>query len=192
MIINKYITLMPVILAGICNMIFTKTHFYKRNKYPMDFGKTLWDGKRILGDHKTFIGFISMVMFGAIMQCLWGSICQMSNLANYNELYRYQENTLSFNLWVGACLGFAYMICELPNSFIKRRIGIQPGRTNRGSIGRVFFVMDQVDSIIGVVLVLSCFTSITLLDFSLYIILGAGTHIVVNSMLYALKIRKYL
>ena len=38
MIIKMYVTLMPVILAGVLNMIFVKTAVYRKFKSPMDSG----------------------------------------------------------------------------------------------------------------------------------------------------------
>ena len=61
MIVNMYITMMSLILAGISNMIFVKTSLYKNHTYPIDGGKNFNDGKRILGDNKTYIGFMGMV-----------------------------------------------------------------------------------------------------------------------------------
>jgi hypothetical protein len=53
MIAGMYITMMPVILAGIFNMIFVKTGFYKKRRTPIDGGHVYRDGKRIFGDNKT-------------------------------------------------------------------------------------------------------------------------------------------
>ena len=51
---EMYITLLPVILAGIMNMVWCKTSLLKALKKPMDMGKCLSDGKRIFGDNKTW------------------------------------------------------------------------------------------------------------------------------------------
>ena len=87
-------------------------------------------------------------------------------------------------------LGFAYMICELPNSFIKRRIDIKPGKTDNGIKGFIFLIIDQIDSLIGVVLVLNIISDISIVKSIMYVILGAFTHISINYILYKLKIRR--
>ena len=46
-IIKMYVTMLPVILAGILNMLFVKTKLYSRVKFPIDGGKRLSDGKRL-------------------------------------------------------------------------------------------------------------------------------------------------
>ncbi len=188
--IKIYITIMPVILGGILNMVFTKTNFYKRHCTPIDLHKNFIDNKRIFGDNKTYIGFVSMIIFTSLVQFFWGMVCKIPCFYANNELYIINENTHIFNLYTGALLGFAYMICELPNSFIKRRISIKPGKTSGGIIGVVFFVVDQFDSVIGTGIVILVLTQISAMRVAVYILVGGFTHIVVNLCLYALKIRK--
>jgi hypothetical protein len=53
----------------------------------------------------------------------------------------------------GALLGAGYIIGELPNSFIKRQLDIAPGAMGKGVTGRFFWVMDQLDSLAGMLLV---------------------------------------
>ena len=82
------------------------------------------------------------------------------------------------------------MICELPNSFIKRRINIMPGKTDKGIKGIIFFVIDQIDSLIGVFFVLMLFNGMSLSRYLLYLFVGALTHISINLLLYGLRIRR--
>ena len=41
------------------------------------------------------------------------------------------------------------MIGELPNSFVKRRLGIPRGQTARGWLAGLFYVWDQIDLLTG-------------------------------------------
>ena len=41
------------------------------------------------------------------------------------------------------------MAAELPNSFLKRRVGIPPGAQASGMRGMAFHVLDQVDVVFG-------------------------------------------
>lgn len=185
-----YITLMPVILAGISNMLFTRTPFYKKYALSMDGGHCMKDGRRIFGDNKTWAGFWGMAAAGIFMQLFWGWINRLPFFAGRNELYQFYDNTALFNILAGFMFGFAYVLFELPNSFVKRRLNITPGRTGRGLKGFIFFIADQIDSLVGVVLVLNIFSPMGWGKYLLYIALGAATHISVNSILYFLKIRK--
>jgi CDP-archaeol synthase len=50
---------------------------------------------------------------------------------------------------LGLLVGAAAMAAELPNSFLKRRLGIGPGVQVRGSRGIPFHILDQVDLVFG-------------------------------------------
>jgi len=50
---------------------------------------------------------------------------------------------------VGLCVGAAAMAAELPNSFLKRRLGIAPGSQASSARGVAFHVLDQVDMVFG-------------------------------------------
>lgn len=192
-IFTMYITMMPVILAGVSNMVVVKQKWFKNIAKPMDNGKVLKDGKRILGNNKTWLGFFTMVVCSIITHLAWGFLCKISDgLYAMNQLYLYYDNTLLYNLLVGAVMGVAYMLFELPNSFIKRRLEIPDGKTERGVKGKIFFVIDQLDSMFGVILVLVVVSKISLLQYINYVLLGGLTHICVNLVLYKLKIRRNL
>lgn len=191
MIAGMYVTLMSVIIAGAANMVFTKSEFYKKYAVPIDRGKVFHDGKRIFGENKTWAGFWGMVFFGAVFQLIWGIICSLFKpLEDISELYIFFPNTPVYNLISGAFFGFAYVLFELSNSFIKRRLNIASGKTGKGLLGVIFFIVDQIDSLLGVVLVLKILCGISAAKYWLYILLGAFTHITVNLILYILKIRK--
>lgn len=191
MIGKMYITLMPVILAGTLNMIFVKTKVYERIRTPMDGGLCLKDKKRLFGDNKTWAGFGGMILFGMVAQVIWGGVCRLLP-EGVNYIYQYHDNSVLFNLLVGGALGLAYVVFELPNSFVKRRIDIPDGKTVNGLKGVLFLVIDQVDSIFGVTLVTACLYPMPLWQYGLYILIGGGTHIAVNLILYATKIRRNL
>jgi hypothetical protein len=187
-----YLTMSPLIAGGIANMLFTKTALYRKYQTPMDQGRCLPDGSRLLGDNKTWIGFGSMVFFCMVFQVLCGWLCNHFGLNEMNDLYRNNPNTPWFNALFGSSMGFVYMLCELPNSFIKRRLGITPGKTGTGWIGIVFFLIDQVDSLLGVMLVLLVAADISIAKYAAYVLLGGVTHIGVNLLLYGAKVRKNL
>jgi len=180
----------PLLLGGIANMVFTKTGFYNAHKTPIDKGKRARDGRDIFGPNKTWIGFASMIVFCTVFQVLFGVLCNALSLNRYNDLYICRPNTLPLNLLFGALIGTVYMLCELPNSFVKRRMGIGAGKTVGGLKGVLFFIIDQIDSIVGVMLVLMLFTDIGLVGYLCYVALGGVTHITVNLILFALKIRR--
>ncbi len=190
--IKIYITIAPVVFGAVANMLFTKTALYKQNATPIDASRTFIDKKPIFGKNKTWIGFFSMVVFTAIMQMLWGFFCALPFMQNLNELYTNAQNTVYFNLLSGALLGFAYMLFELPNSFIKRRLSIEAGKTGKGAKGVVFFIVDRFDSVTGVAIALFALGAFSMQRAILYVLVGALTHISVNVVLLHLKVRDNL
>ncbi len=190
--IKIYVTIIPIILAGVSNMVFTKTNIYKAHSKPIDCGKLYKDNRHILGNNKTFIGFASMVIFSIFWQVLWGLFCNYSSISHLNNFYLKFENTFVYNALIGTLLGFTYMVCELPNSFIKRRINILPGKTNNSPVGILFFFVDQFDSVLGIGLVIFLLSGISVLYTIAHIIIGGLTHVIVNLILLMLKIRKNL
>ena len=187
---DMYFTMLPLILAGIANMLFTKTGFYRSHRVPIDGGRLFRDGKRIFGDNKTRIGFVFMILFYMLFQILFGMVSHLAGLDIHCDLYHTHDNTFVFNLLFGFLAGFVYMICELPNSFIKRRLGIRDGKTAKGGKGVLFFIIDQIDSLIGVMFLVYLFSDITFGKYVLYVCLGGITHILINAVLYGMKVRK--
>ena len=114
MILKMYVTMVPVIFAGILNMLFVKTPVYARLKRPIDGGRTLGDGRCLFGENKTWAGFFGMILAGALAQLLWGWVCL--GMPGLCYIYSYHENTPLFNLLAGGVIGLAYMLFELPNS----------------------------------------------------------------------------
>ena len=167
---DMYVSMLPIVFGGVLNMIFVKTPIYKKHCAPIDRGRLWRDGKRIFGDNKTWIGFWSMVFFCMVSQVFWGWVCDRSGWNGIHDLYQVRENTLGLNVLTGTLYGLAYALFELPNSF----------------------VVDQIDSLLGVMLVLMAFSGISFARYLGYIALGAGTHILVNLILYLLHIRKNL
>lgn len=190
-IITMYITLFVPILAGIVNMIFLKLPLFSCLKKPIDGNLTLKDGNRLFGENKTWKGLFGYVFFHVIFALLWGLISsKVPYLESHNYFYMGRENTVFLNLQIGVLLGLAYSLFELPNSFLKRRIGITPGKTLEGAQKVFFIFLDQADSVFGCAFVVWMFYPIGPWKYLLYVILGSATHIVLNMLLYFLHLRK--
>ena len=189
-VLMMYVTLLPVIIAGALNMLFCKMSFLDSISLPLDNGKTLRDGKRLFGDNKTYKGLVGYVVLNMMTYILWGLICHAGKFDHLNFFYVNYQNNVFYNAFIGVLLGLAYALFELPNSFLKRRFDIVPGKTASG-FKKVFFVfLDQSDSIFGCVLVLCLFYRMSVLFYLCYVLLGAATHIIVNVILYLCKLRK--
>ena len=191
LILKMYMTLLGPILAGVVNSIFCKLNIFKSLKKPLDFNKKI-KGKRIFGDNKTWKGLLGYIFFNIIFMVLVGIIYKACNIEKLNFFYINHNNTLVFNILVGALLGLFYALFELPNSFMKRRLDIKPGKTIKGPKKYFFIFLDQADSVFGVALVVWMFYPIGIKVYLLYILVGAVTYLLINMLLYALHLRKNL
>lgn len=190
-VMTMYMTLMPAIIAGILTMVWCKLPILPSLNKPIDGGIHLWDGRRLFGDNKTWKGLLGYLIMNVMTALLWGGIIGKSaRLLQHNYFYKNMQNHLPYNLLLGILLGLGYALFELPNSFLKRRLDIVPGKTDSG-LRKIFFVfMDQADSVVGCALVVWLFYDIGWGIFLLFIVVGAGTHILINILLYFLHLRK--
>lgn len=190
MIIKMYVTLLAPIISGVVNMVWCKTPVFSKLLKPMDFEKNFLDGKRIFGDNKTWKGFVGYIILNMFFSIILGLIWNVTNLNEYNFFYSKLENNIFNNLILGILLGLGYSLFELPNSFLKRRIDIEPGKTPSG-FKKIFFVfLDQADSVIGCCLVVAMFYKMSIPFFIAYVLVGAVTHIIFNMLLYFMGLRK--
>jgi CDP-2,3-bis-(O-geranylgeranyl)-sn-glycerol synthase len=129
----------------------------------MDFGRNFFDGKRIFGDNKTFRGFF----FGLAVGILVGL-----------------ADALVFNLPIlfavltplGAVTG------DLAGAFLKRRLGIAPGRP--------LPIVDQIDFVVGA-LVFSIPLKIASWEVAITVlIITPPIHLFTNYLAYKLKLKK--
>ena len=189
-ILMMYVTLAPTILAGIFNMIWIKLPFLKFLSRPIDGGKCLGDGRRIFGDNKTWKGIAGYLILNILFAVIWGFVCSGSAMKELDFFYLGHENTISYNILVGLLLGLGYSLFELPNSFLKRRLDIKPGKTISG-FWKVFFIfLDQADSVFGVALVVWIFYDIGIILYLGFVLVGAATHLILNMLLYFAHLRK--
>ncbi|MCL1922612.1 MAG: CDP-archaeol synthase [Propionibacteriaceae bacterium] len=187
---QMYVTLMPGLIASVLNMVWCSTRLAPSLNHPLDHNKT-WKSKRIFGDNKTWKGVVGMVGLGMLACLGWGALCaSFPSLGQFNLFYTRHANTVGFNLVVGALIGLAYALFELPNSFAKRRLDVTPGQPARPPWNLVFIIVDQIDSIIGMVILVSFFAPLTLIFALVYIIAGGLTHVVFNLLLYGVGLRK--
>ncbi|MBO7449663.1 MAG: CDP-archaeol synthase [Clostridiales bacterium] len=189
-VLMMYVTLVPTILAGIMVMLWCKLPILKSLARPIDNGKNFVDGRRIFGDNKTWKGLIGYIIFNTLFSVLWGFICLNKTLADLDFFYQEHENTIVFNLIIGVLLGLGYSLFELPNSFLKRRLDITPGKTMKGFWKGFFVFLDQADSVFGVALVVWILYPLGIVLYLLYVLVGAATHILLNMLLYLMRLRK--
>ncbi|WP_057490514.1 CDP-archaeol synthase [Streptococcus orisasini] len=171
-IMMMYVTVMPVILAEVANRFFCKSDILNWTYQPIDGGFCLSDGRRFLGANKTWKGFWGMIALTTFFQVVWGLILGIIPHFLSLSLVAGYHNDIFFNLFFGFLLGSAYALCDLPNSFIKRRFNIPAGHEGQGKARWVFIVLDNVDSFIGCIAVVAIFSPMTFPYYVGYVLLG--------------------
>lgn len=193
-ILNCIITAMPVVIGPILNVtILGRKEVKKVFKKPIDFGKNFIDGKRIFGDNKTWKGLILSILFCILASIIWGLICKyVQPISNRNWFYINHENTIMFNILIGALLGLSYSLFELPNSFLKRRFDIAPGKSSnvKGEKRFIFLILDQFDSEIGTMLVIWYFANLSLLEYLQCVLLAGFLHYVIVKIMCYFRLKE--
>lgn len=129
----------------------------------MDGGRKLSDGKPIFGSHKTIRGVIVGILAGSII-----------GLAE--SLVDHRLAFAGFMIALGAVLG------DLLGAFIKRRLSVEPGRA--------FPILDQLDFVLGSLLLGYAFFPIGFLSVILFVIVTPPIHLATNYGAYLLGIKK--
>ncbi len=138
---------LPLILSGCVHLLVMRRDWWPQlRRAPLDFGAT-WRGRRLFGANKTWRGAVVTIgctsAFAGLLGWVNASALHLPAAVPYAELHPF--------LW-GALLGCGYIVGELPNSFIKRQLGIAPGAMGSGTVGRIFWLVDQLDSLAGMLM----------------------------------------
>jgi hypothetical protein len=92
-------------------------------------------------------------------------------------------------LLVGSLIGFGTVAGELPNSYMKRRLGIAPGERRLTPGGVALIVYDQADFVPGIALALLPVWTMPIETLVLGFVAVAAVHLVVNVIGYAIGAR---
>jgi hypothetical protein len=128
----------PLLVASALSGVVLRLDLFPKLKRPVDGGHT-FRGCRVFGDSKTWRGFIV-----AAVPCTATVLVQRFAVAPPEWLLVVDYDAVN-SFAFGITMGTAAMVGELPNSFVKRQLGIAPGGTARGTLAAVFWLWDQVD-----------------------------------------------
>lgn len=171
---KAYLLSFPLMIGGIIHMIAVKKDWLSFLKIPIQ----TWT----FGKNKTWRGFIIMPL---------ATLLGIIPVAYFDQLISQEQRIGISQHWIlfGLGLGFSYVLFELPNSFIKRRMGVAPGKTSEKN-KKLFLVLDHIDSGLGVSLFYYFFVTPDALLILLGVTLGAFVHTATNFALYKFGIRK--
>ena len=169
-------------LAGVAQTIWFASPASRRFAVPID-GGLQWRGRRLFGDHKTLRGFVVMVPAAAASFALLAAII---------------GNPAAIGLWpipvpayaaLGAVAGLGFMLGELPNSFVKRRLGVDPGAAGSRRWGALQFLVDRVDSGVGMLAAISIASATPPLTWFWLLVLGPAIHWAFSILMFHLGVK---
>ena len=173
----------PLIVASVLAGIVMRLDLLPSLRRPIDAGATL-RGRRLFGDHKTWRGVVI-----AVIGCIVTVAVQKYALnAHVGAIALLEYQGVNVALF-GVAMGAGAMLGELPNSFVKRQLGIDPGKTGRGLARGLFYLWDQVDVLSSWAFV-SCWVRPTFRLVATSFALALAIHPLVSLIGYAVGARK--
>ena len=149
--------------AYMANMAPPFTRFWRGWNRPIS--------RQWLGEHKTVMGFIARL-----------AVAMVTTFAQSKIHWR--EGLLPYARWplLGTAFGFGAMGGDALKSFLKRLARIPPGRP--------WIPMDQLDFVIGSLLLIVPFANVRWSDIGVILVVSFVGDIAVNRLSYALGIRE--
>lgn len=175
------VVLVAVLLAGgVVQALVIRFDLLSRLAVPLDGGRS-WRGARILGDNKTVRGAVVMIAATTLAAAVLLPLAPPSD----------DVPTVGW-AGLGALMGVGYILAELPNSFVKRRLGIDPGSSASGRVRAVQYVVDQTDSVLGVELVLWLVLDLPADELVVLGLVGVAVHVLFDLLLHRVGVKNHI
>jgi hypothetical protein len=175
--------LLAFVLAGVAQTAWFASAASERFRQPID-GRLTLRGRRLFGDNKSLRGFVVMVP---------------ATGASFAALAIFAGDPAALGLWplsifgylvAGTVAGFGFMAGELPNSFLKRQLGILPGEAaGTPMAAAVHFALDRLDSGMGMLLALSVVVPVRSLTVATVLTLGPFIHWSFSVLMFRLGVK---
>jgi hypothetical protein len=183
----------PVVGAAVVHMVVVKRGLLHSWAVPLDGGRTV-RGAPVFGANKTWRGVAVMIGLSAVLGLVQGAAlgpwAAAAGIAVADRLSAAAGGTAPAHAVAAGLLGLAYVLGELPNSFLKRRLAIAPGARPAGARGALFAALDHLDSVaaglLAAVLVLGAGWDV----FGAGLVLLGGVHLAVATALHAAGIKR--
>jgi len=186
-LVEALFIIVAFVVAGFAHSAWLGSRLSSRLTMPVDGGARI-RGRRVFGDNKTVRGFVVMIPAAALAFCGLFSVLSIVWPTAADGLWPLSR---AGYLALGAWAGFGFMAGELPNSFLKRQLDIAPGEPARSPIGAVVsFVVDRLDSIIGMLLAISLAVATPWSTWAFVLVIGPAIHLAFSVLLYRLGVKE--
>lgn len=166
-VIYAFYYILPAYVANAAPVIFG-------GGYPVDAGRSFWDGKPLFGSNKTVRGFFAGLLVGTFAGFVLSFIYQLEGFPR-NFLFQY-------NILLGFLLSLGALTGDLFHSFIKRRLDISPGSP--------LPIADQLDFVLGALLLSALLYPPPLLIAIIILIVTPPIHLLTNFIAYLVGAKK--
>lgn len=185
-VVKAAFLLVGMSVAGVAHVLWLRSPLARRFDAPIDGGLTL-RGRRLFGANKRVCGFMVLPPAAALSFALLSDAGGL--LPRPLEEALWPMSTLAY-AGLGLAAGLAFMLAELPNSFIKRQLDVAPGAapTQPGQRWLVLLI-DRLDSVLGVLIVVSLLVPLPALSWLWVLMAGPLVHAVFSTALYALGLK---
>lgn len=178
--------LLPLLGGGIFHGLVMKYRVAPGLARPIDGGRS-WRGVRLFGDNKTWRGLLAAGLgvgaSQALVFLLWG------DTSVFQAVFVLKYGLFSWFIF-GFVVGFMAMVGELPNSFLKRRLGIAPGTGAGGRYAALFYLLDQIDLLLFAMPIWAWAGALTWPRTIMVVMLVTVVHQALSSIGYRLGMRK--
>ena len=156
---------------------------------PLDLGRSMNDGRRILGDGVTWkgtiIGILIGMAVGLVQGAISGNIVHDLLIIGDPGIANLVQGTISSNavqgILLGLVLGSGAVIGDACGSFIKRRFKVERGRPVP--------LMDQLDFVVGALVFASLVVMIPLSLIIIIVVISVFLHLGTNIIAYLLGLK---
>ena len=139
-------------MAGVVHVLWLRTAWSRRFDQPLD-GGARWRGRRVFGPNKTLRGLLAMPVAAAL--AFPALLLAIGSIAPPWVRQLWPLSATAYG-GLGFACGVAFMLAELPNSLLKRQLGVAPGALpNQGWLRPLCAIVDRLDSTLGVLLLLT-------------------------------------
>ncbi|HEX2269662.1 MAG TPA: CDP-archaeol synthase [Pyrinomonadaceae bacterium] len=179
--------ILAFVVAGLLHSLWMKNRFSQTFAIPLDGGR-MFRGRRILGENKTLRGFVVMIPAATLAFAAIGALLSLPEGVPPVTLWQLTPTGYAA---LGAWAGFGFMPGELPNSFVKRQLGILPGQAPASRLtGTICFAVDHVDSIVGMLVAVTLAVHTPWTTWLWVLILGPSIHLLFSWWLYRMGVKR--
>src|SRR5215510_4265191 len=176
--------ILAFMLAGVLHSLWLHNRLSQALAIPLDGGR-MFRGRPILGENKTLRGFV-MIPAAALA---FAAVAVIISLPQGAPATLWQLTPAGYAA-LGAWAGFGFMAAELPNSFVKRQLGILPGQAPASGFTRtICFTIDHIDSIVGMLAAVTLAVHTPWMTWLWVLILGPSIHLLFSWWLFRLGVK---